>query len=538
MDFNFDALEDDLAGEECPDPTSMSEEDLAGLGKRLRSAVLSRNYKELDQSIAEALWVKQPRRRVGTVARELVGMLRELSERTQEQDSDGGCAVAHALFRLSLSSSLDRALLSKVATPVEIGPSCALILLPAGADADEPEPRSASYAGRGLSTVSACRCTFPTALQRSQEQQLVEELQEALASADASTPRRLVVHLCGRHGFGWWCQLAPRWAAGQGCWGRLPRLQDCLAGLVLECCPHTPPELEDAPAAPAAAAGVPGLTLQQALSMQRELLHQFSQDDFMDRLQDLEETHKMGSPKFIGARNKLFLEVQGPIIARYGFEASHKGVSQMLVAAARHNGHQDYRRNVDRLNCLLGINAEGSIERERRVEAAKKEEALVSQAKTAAGQEKDPASLAACAEECLLAFLSRHLPELDVPKLLSQPDVQAFISGAASRGAFWLGGDFGTKTDSGQPLWGDSQGWEALDAAMQPRAPRLFLSAKSDRVAAPATVRLHYEWAQQQQSEVGDVLLQELQGEHLQLWEANRPGCERAMGTFLRRTCA
>ena len=78
--------------------------------------------------------------------------------------------------------------------------------------------------------------------------------------------------------------------------------------------------------------------------MQRELFAKFSSDDFQDQLEKLEASHGRGSSTFLAERNRLFLEVQAPVIEQYGFEPSQRGVLAMLQAAARWNGDEDYAR--------------------------------------------------------------------------------------------------------------------------------------------------------------------------------------------------
>lgn len=534
MDFNFDELEDDA---ECLDVRPMSAEDFECLLPRLQRALEGQDYADLDRAVAEALWVKSlPRERVQSLVQKLVKALSEVASRKQPSELLGGCALAHVLARFAMSRSLDRV----TTRPLEHGAPVALILGAAGGDAEEATAREDFYAARGVATVAACRCVFPSHFERYQEVQLATELQECLGEG-----ARLLAHLCGPHGQGLWGRVAALWGRRQKPFHRLPPLQACLAGIIWECGPAA----DVAPAAQGGAApqeepedDKPSLTLEQALSMQKELHAQFSKDDFMSRLEDLEETHKMGSAKFIAARNKLFLEVQAPIILRYGFEGSHKGVMQMLAAAARWNSNADYRRGVDRLNCLLGINAEGSKEHVRRVDVAHKEQqeppkqqAQQTESGDSIQYEGDTTGMAACMDRCIRALVAEHLPDVQIGGLMLA--IKDYVSGASTRGAFWHGDDYALKTDLGHPLWGRSADWASFDPAMLSQVPRLFLFSKTDKVIPPEVVEAHIKAAEEEQSEAGGILRQEVQGPHMRLWQSNRPACERAVLAMLKKAC-
>lgn len=114
-------------------------------------------------------------------------------------------------------------------------------------------------------------------------------------------------------------------------------------------------------------------------------------------------------------------------------------------------------------------------------------------------------------------------------------EIKDYVVGAANRGAFWLGEDYALKTDLGQPLWGRSADWTAVDSAMQPRVPRLFLHSKTDKVVPREVVEAHVKLAEEQQSHAGDVIQHEVQGAHMKLWQSNRPACERAVVALLKK---
>ena len=72
------------------------------------------------------------------------------------------------------------------------------------------------------------------------------------------------------------------------------------------------------------------LSLPQALSLQKELLKGFSDEQFQRRLERLEET--LAGAQFMKERNKLFQTVQTAVLPEYSFEGSPEGVLQMVCA--------------------------------------------------------------------------------------------------------------------------------------------------------------------------------------------------------------
>eukprot|EP00439_Symbiodinium_sp_Y106_P063243 s3552_g9.t1 len=88
-------------------------------------------------------------------------------------------------------------------------------------------------------------------------------------------------------------------------------------------------------------AGLPELSVQQVIAMQRELHAGFSDPAFQRRLDILENFHAK-DPKLIPMRQELFLSVQSKLLPKYGFQGSLKGVFDMLEVFRRpdlqHNG--------------------------------------------------------------------------------------------------------------------------------------------------------------------------------------------------------
>jgi len=124
--------------------------------------------------------------------------------------------------------------------------------------------------------------------------------------------------------------------------------------------------LEPAPDAPAGSAaqidpdakqagGHPSLTLEQALSLQRDLLRGFSSEDFQEKLRELQATHPKGSRQFNTERQRLFLTVQGAVLPEHGFEGSQRGVWQMMQALGAFNGHAEFDALGLQLNLALGL---------------------------------------------------------------------------------------------------------------------------------------------------------------------------------------
>merc|ERR1712048_33375 len=103
------------------------------------------------------------------------------------------------------------------------------------------------------------------------------------------------------------------------------------------------------------------------------------------------------------------------------------------------------------------------------------------------------------------------------------------------RGAFWLGNDYGKKTDSGQFLWGDFSDWLTIDASIKPPVPRLFLYPKKDAVIPEAMVELFIKCVEKLHPEA-TVLVEKCKGgSHMTLWQTERGTCVRAVTSLLKR---
>ncbi|CAE7925767.1 sodA [Symbiodinium sp. KB8] len=110
--------------------------------------------------------------------------------------------------------------------------------------------------------------------------------------------------------------------------------------------------------------GLPELSVQQVIAMQRELHAGFADPAFQRRLDILENFHAK-DPKLIPMRQELFLSalilVQSKVLPKYGFQGSLKGVFDMLEVFRRpdlqHNG--EFVRLGSELNSLLRLMPDG-----------------------------------------------------------------------------------------------------------------------------------------------------------------------------------
>eukprot|EP00408_Alexandrium_pacificum_P057795 CAMPEP_0171158806 /NCGR_PEP_ID=MMETSP0790-20130122/2703_1 /TAXON_ID=2925 /ORGANISM="Alexandrium catenella, Strain OF101" /LENGTH=685 /DNA_ID=CAMNT_0011623263 /DNA_START=148 /DNA_END=2205 /DNA_ORIENTATION=- len=107
--------------------------------------------------------------------------------------------------------------------------------------------------------------------------------------------------------------------------------------------------------APAAAANRPSITLEQALNMQKELYGAFSEMDFQDALEEVEEKHGKGYTNLTRHHTELFLSVQNQILPKYGYPGGQRGVTQMFQDVSRFNTDKQFQRNRFMLNQLLGL---------------------------------------------------------------------------------------------------------------------------------------------------------------------------------------
>ena len=169
------------------------------------------------------------------------------------------------------------------------------------------------------------------------------------------------------------------------------------------------------------------------------------------------------------------------------------------------HGDEDYARNRDHLNNLLGLGEEASSERRRRTEVAREEWAALQKRRQpapaseqaeaelrdaeAVDYSEDKTGAAVGVDFALRALLARCAPEVELTALIRQlPLVREAILDACTYGAFWLGDDYGGRTDSGRPLQAEFATWAEIDAAVEPAVPRLFLYSKRDAVVPAEAV--------------------------------------------------
>lgn len=74
------------------------------------------------------------------------------------------------------------------------------------------------------------------------------------------------------------------------------------------------------------------LSLAQALEMQTLLLAEYSKPSFQEQLRAAHKAAGNDTVLRAKARQELCLPIQGPIISKFGFEASRKGVAQSISA--------------------------------------------------------------------------------------------------------------------------------------------------------------------------------------------------------------
>jgi len=76
------------------------------------------------------------------------------------------------------------------------------------------------------------------------------------------------------------------------------------------------------------------MTMERALSLQEELMEGYGKPEFQKALDRLiaEYGNSPSNQSFSKKRSELFMTVQGVVLPRYGFEASAKGVVQMMSA--------------------------------------------------------------------------------------------------------------------------------------------------------------------------------------------------------------
>lgn len=106
-------------------------------------------------------------------------------------------------------------------------------------------------------------------------------------------------------------------------------------------------------------AQVEGLSLEDALQLQRDLIEAFGDKDFQLQLKLIEQRLK-DNPKLGYERQAHFLTVQNKVMPKYGFPEGQKGVMAMLAAmrTPANSGSAEFQKNNDKINSMLGITEE------------------------------------------------------------------------------------------------------------------------------------------------------------------------------------
>lgn len=98
-------------------------------------------------------------------------------------------------------------------------------------------------------------------------------------------------------------------------------------------------------------ARIPHLTRDQAWQLQEELINGYTQKEFQRKLHQTWFAAEDQVSK-IKVRQQLCLEVQGPVISKYGFDASRAGVAKSVLAFRRKELEEDVE--ISQRNFLLG----------------------------------------------------------------------------------------------------------------------------------------------------------------------------------------
>jgi len=114
----------------------------------------------------------------------------------------------------------------------------------------------------------------------------------------------------------------------------------------------------DAPV-PAASSQQGGpFTRERAKALQRELLKEFKEDGFQQKLRALRsraEREGLTKTRFLTERSKIFLTVQSQVLPRYGFEGSPKGVINMMADMKPYIKDSEFIDLAEEINRWLGI---------------------------------------------------------------------------------------------------------------------------------------------------------------------------------------
>eukprot|EP00930_Biecheleria_cincta_P097395 TRINITY_DN89108_c0_g1_i1.p1 TRINITY_DN89108_c0_g1~~TRINITY_DN89108_c0_g1_i1.p1 ORF type:complete len:559 (+),score=85.77 TRINITY_DN89108_c0_g1_i1:191-1867(+) len=552
MAFDFDDLDEQLPAWE-PGVQAMDDATFANLGARLpalfdaarqagESAALAA---ALDVEVGGALWGAAGPETAGTRMAQLVkDFAALLVELVRVQTPACACIpLVRVLYGLAVGRGQGEVI---VRAPAKSTLPTALIMGHAGSCVKDLNHWIDVYHSLSFGTVAFTPCAFPKVIREYQQVQLASELRALLARGSEAS-NKLVVHLCGPFAHSAWCCLAESWHQQERPFDSLPRLSDCLGAILWECgpfCSSTEAALapQDARGASTNGSGnsisenssasgrkAAELSLEDALSLQRDLQERFSSDAFQDRLGNLESSMPKGSDLFVSERNALFLEAQIPVLEKYGFEGSQRGVVKMLQAGSRWNDNEKYQQNRELLNDLLGLNFEGQKERVRRLELAKRELAASKQeSQSGIGSSSGSFGMAALSEDCFRSLWMNHATGLDYTELLHQYiGLGPLIRGVAS------------ETQGGEPNWSvhaSFEAWITLEVSGNLKhVPRLFLSSETDAKVPIADIDRFIAVIKACHPDCVIAAERIPKAPHMQLWESDRSACLRALTKMLQR---
>lgn len=528
----------------------MDDATFADLGARLSAAFdAARQAGEtaalvaaLDAEVGGALWgATGPETAVARMSQLVKEFARLLVELAKVQTPACVCVpLVRALCGLAVGHGQGEVLVKSPAQPTL---PTALIVGHAGSGVKDLNYWMDFYQSLSFGTVAFTPCTFPRVMREYQQVQLASELRALLAQGHEAS-NKLVVHLRGPYAHSAWCCLAESWHSQERPFDTLPRLRDCLGAIIWECGPFFssaeaasgPQTAMDASTnrlSQSSGSSATELSLEDALNLQRDLQESFSSDAFQDKLGTLENTTPKGSDLFVRERNQIFLEAQIPVLEKYGFEGSQRGVVKMLQAGARWNDNEKYQQNRETLNDLLGLNFEGQKERIRRLELAKRELAATKQeSQSGVGELGASSGMAALAEDCFRSLWIQHATGLNYTELLREhPSLGPLISGV------FLEANASCKGP--EPHWllhASPEAWAKLEVSgVLKHVPRLFLSSEDDATLPIVDVDRFIAATKACHPDCIVAAERIPNAPHMQLWETDRSACVRALTKMLQR---
>lgn len=122
---------------------------------------------------------------------------------------------------------------------------------------------------------------------------------------------------------------------------------------------------------------VPELSLQQALSLQSNLLDSFENPEFRTRLKGIVKEYAANSTRLSTERHNLIFDVHSKVLPMYGFENTYKGVYDMRQVFSKSDwaDDADVKRNQARMSYLLYGVGEGEEEKQQEEDEADEAEA-------------------------------------------------------------------------------------------------------------------------------------------------------------------